>query len=45
MEMQEKKMMEQGCRGEILYFANNKMKGVWTLINMHSNVHIINAKQ
>jgi len=38
-------MKEWGCRGEILYFANNKMKGAWSLINMHSNVHLINANQ
>lgn len=38
-------MLEWVCRGEILYFANNNIKGAWSLINMHCYTHIINAKQ
>lgn len=39
------KMREWGCRGKILHFANNKLKGAWSLVNMHFNVCIINTKQ
>lgn len=28
-----------------MYFVNNKMKGAWSLINVHSNVHIVNENQ
>lgn len=45
METHEKRTTQWDCRGQILYFVNKKMKGAWSLMNMHSNMYIINAKQ